>query len=795
MRDDYNGIKPGIWNAFYHLFLDDRSLALLASQCKILAESSTNFDTWNASQYSRYIKIGTRFTLEEVNKHWTWYALAETWTPNRKTKLKKMFLSAMRTHGKTYRGFVETAPARSAGPMRPNATLVANEAYHAYWESGVASTGAEQTPTDNANPLFAYSNGQEGFFTYRGVCPIIPFLLAGSFNLLQTDTTEGGTRPGPWAFNIMARLQLFDWCAASRSCVQLGNHVVLRMIVGEALAFCRTVQEHKEFDRRTAFCRVSPWRAPLLTLDGNGYSSFASASTAPLAFDVIYTSNLWDHVGILNVLIASASILKHSQWAIIYTEMTSSYGEDPTKDFLNTLCAELDTFSVLFDLAPVPYISGFRTDSNSHNLLAPCIVVNSTGQTEPVPWRRVSSLAGPQARSRALRMTIPQLLDWVFEFYQMMFPHEICHTDPESSSLLSERSRLHYSRRSLVLLLSHLVRRIDVDWDELFVELAVKMNVKDYVPLRLGYVHVPDFAYQIYSLGLYTHGTLHPMHPEIHLNRRVGKFRHWSFVPPVVCIAITVPRSVFQPLDDKEAAHNPGTSAGAGSNRASHHIVSSVETFHGALSVEGADEDTRAYISEDPLGWRGKSLIVVSFCIPTYLIMQEPRVTEIRLSVISTPDHEPLRSKFPVGRFYTKPLMDDHVLVLSQKPIVRGDPPAQLFPASPVPRAQATDMSSITAATTTTSTITLDRPRKHVAHLSNKVVITNPALKARFADKSNAVSYKAVSPYEIELLLASHKFETVSFSHPVNWDKGRIRVVRSGWIEVCSMTVDQLSSP
>jgi hypothetical protein len=49
-----------------------------------------------------------------------------------------------------------------------------------------------------------------------------------------------------------------------------------------------------------------PYQLELLVLDSEDY---ASSGKAPLSFNVIDTSNLVDHVGAINVLVATSSLL------------------------------------------------------------------------------------------------------------------------------------------------------------------------------------------------------------------------------------------------------------------------------------------------------------------------------------------------------------------------------------------------------------------------------------------------------------------------------------------------------
>ena len=72
MRDDFGSEEnlASSFNIFFHLFLDASSLEYLLSQCRHLAESSESLEKWHGSSFSKYIKIGTSLTLQELHRHW-----------------------------------------------------------------------------------------------------------------------------------------------------------------------------------------------------------------------------------------------------------------------------------------------------------------------------------------------------------------------------------------------------------------------------------------------------------------------------------------------------------------------------------------------------------------------------------------------------------------------------------------------------------------------------------------------------------------------------------------------------
>ncbi|KAF5355426.1 hypothetical protein D9758_006279 [Tetrapyrgos nigripes] len=76
----------------------------------------------------------------------------------------------------------------------------------------------------------------------------------------------------------------------------------MRFFLGEAIAVCRAISLFSETGATTTRIPVSQWKAQTITLNREADGGYGDA---PTIFDVIDTSNLCDHVGLLNVLIAS----------------------------------------------------------------------------------------------------------------------------------------------------------------------------------------------------------------------------------------------------------------------------------------------------------------------------------------------------------------------------------------------------------------------------------------------------------------------------------------------------------
>ena len=80
--------------------------------------------------------------------------------------------------------------------------------------------------------------------------------------------------------------------------------IAIWIFCGEALRFCQALAEYRTTGSVAGDHTVSPWDATPLVFDAPDY--VPGNTSAPLTFNVIETSNLLDHVGLLNLLIATA---------------------------------------------------------------------------------------------------------------------------------------------------------------------------------------------------------------------------------------------------------------------------------------------------------------------------------------------------------------------------------------------------------------------------------------------------------------------------------------------------------
>lgn len=774
--DAYTETTTSIWDIFYHLLLDDAALSLLIKQSQKLANLSVDAETWQRGEYASFIEIGDHNTLEDLHRIWIKYVSTSNFTPLKKERFKKEFVAGMKAVLKDKEAGVDMTAARCAGPFGIEATMVIATAVPHYWRTGVTYTDKDKIKAaTNVNPTFAFATPGEGFVAHYGTMPLGAFHLAPAF----TPTEQRPSRkPSHGALFELAREQFRSWGDAFRSCLQPASSgkVHIRVLVCDALAFVRALRAKSSGASPATYPRVSPWRAAVISLDGPGYAN----NIAPLQFDVIDTSNLSDHLGILNVLIGASPLLKRTPSSVLYTETLLSYGEDPIMAFSDNLCCDVTTMSILLDLSPSSYISGYTTASNIHEIIihhahASISEGGSQGQYhERLAWKIPSRLGG---LDRPVSFASRELAQLLFKIYLKLFASENMSRLLQAKrnlASLQERERIHYCRSTFVLFIALLMDRIAVDWDEtigfliqLIIDdrsLIVGMN---YYQELLALFHV----HRIYDEGPFIVGN--------HLlvdNEENGPFRSWSAIPPMCTVTLSVPRTVLKLLDEDNSPKNPMFAFELCGPSFSN--IFSIDVMFGTLSVEGSGEDAKGIIDEDPLGRLGNQPMLVSACVPSWILAQHSRILSVAVKIISTPSTSTLSRKLGLQMYLHKvPLSDrSSVFVLKERPATSPDTRAEIpYVAGDGRATLANDV--VTAA--------VDGPNGKITTLTSRVEFNDAAEKAVLASKESAVTVKQVGPSIVRLTVGSLKPRSLSFPYVVGGTNLKTKVARkSSWVEV-----------
>lgn len=652
------------WNIFFHFFLDEDSTALLEAQCQKLLHESTSLDAWNRSEYASFLRFCNENTRLELRRHWQLYVDAGRSTSEQKRAIKEKFISAMREVRREHK--LAQPGSRSAGPFVLESMAAASDIYVRFWTTGTTFVDEEVSSlATNINPTFVYSLVGTNFSVHYGTTPIAPFHLAPAF-----------LRPKPKPITASdlvdrAKSQFRDWVASfQKSLGGQPGRVVIRLFCGEALRFCQALAEYRATGSVSEDQTVAPWNTSPLVFDGPDYAP--GSTSAPLTFNVIDTSNLVDHVGLLNVLIAAPQLLSDSYSATLFTEALLYVGKDPTKSFNQQLCADLPTFGILFDLIPTSFPSNFSSRSNVNEIIVHTALSSRNPQYhERIVWRRpttsdalASTLNTPTPRRVAFEpLGLAKLL---LGIYFRVFSSDDAISGITGAKSITDLSIVHYIRETFVALVATIKRIVIVDWKttlDMFFALLEKTK-SSIMNMALHYHQ--DLCAQLYLAGIHT---VYALTKEV---TKQGRFRGWRRVPPTVSVSLVVPRESIQVLLDMDRTKllTPMMQASL-KGKSADCSFSSIKVGFGKVKNSGTDSEPRIIFDPDPTGWTGSSPLVVSFSLPSWILhVDDPENMMIALSLRSSPQTIHLIPKLGISFLvHTARLMDTSaVFVAPEEP-------------------------------------------------------------------------------------------------------------------------------
>ncbi|KAF8958508.1 hypothetical protein BDZ97DRAFT_1762138 [Flammula alnicola] len=665
------------WSIFYHFFLDQSSYDLLLAQCRTLIRSSSDMRTWRASKYGKYLRFCTEHSLVEIRRHWSLYLETDGLADKEKKALRESFTSGMKSVRESNRGSVITG-LRAAGPLFLSILEESAKSYTKFWTSGITvSKSSQSTTAPHINPTFAYSLSGRTFNVHYGTDPILAFHLApvlASIKDVQLPSTLSTQD-----LVELAMTQFSSWCSSFKSRISAGSaaNIVIRFFVGESLAFCRALHTCKEGQiTKTGICTY-PWGGTQIDLDLVDYGP-TSSSAAPLLFNVIDTSNLADHSGLLNLLIVTVPLLRRKPCSVIHTSTLLRADRDgPKTSGLSTMAfADIPTLSILLGITPSPHLWHFTTYSNKHELLASGLM--SAQFYEPISWRFTSpvipnsTIENEQLNHGPVRLICDpkKLAEFLLSVYLRMFAEENQLETLRNPGLakLQIQNVVHYVRASFVAFLALVKERVEVDWPQAM-HLFIDFVGHDHT-LLVGLNNYQDLMCQMYLRNVHMPDVFTPAYLETARSPR-DRFHGWKDIPPVVCVVLKVPRQQLKALEamDADEILTPMLQCHS-SSPTFHNIHPSIQPIFGDIEISRVGAESKVAIHEDPTGWSGSSPLIVAFYMPSWILTLAPSDTRIGLHFGSTPTTIRFISQLGTTlTIYSTSLVDAlHVQVVRHRP-------------------------------------------------------------------------------------------------------------------------------
>ncbi|KAJ6502060.1 hypothetical protein C8R45DRAFT_861772 [Mycena sanguinolenta] len=751
------------FDIFFHLYLEKEPLALLVSQCRILLDASTTSKSWKESRYGSTLRMSSEHTLRELRWHWDQYAKMHALPNSELCTIVEAFKAGVTEYQNQYHcptGVSHTS--RSAGPLMLYVSEILSECFRDFWKYGTTFVSPTRRSAANLlNPTFVYTQAGVGCHVHYGTDPVMPFHLAPIFGNLHAAPSRSDIVNG-------IRTQFQEWCSAFRRYHQRSLCIV-RVFFADAIfgaSALRVCNESGAVHTRIPVCQG---RTEIIKLDEEEYKR------APLVFDVVDTSNLDDHIGLLNVLIISIPLLTGSGNGVLYLESLLIHGhvDNAPKDLTERFHADLTVMSVLFRLYPIDFIAGYSTRSNTHELLAyrsRVRVADPRQYHQVTTWKMLRS-DPPVVESWQLGTFLYDLYRSLFEEedHQTFFQH---HPTGTLAAMRNDRS-FHYCRESFVMLLRFVRDRLQISREQWVAVLDRFFSIQSFHNVnsqKMDTVHAHDLCGLLHFHGVYTmdHYRLQPLTP-------TELFSAWPKVPPLVRVFLTIPREKLCVLTDAAPilqASMIGPSM--------HNLFSSVHAAFGVLSAMGTPANPRASFEEDLKGFQGTKPLVISFVMPAMLLTGQgpgydhPRDIRIVLNMKSNHiNAERYEKKLGTHlEIHSAELFDsESVLVLPEQPL----PSFSTHMDIPSPSGQIGSRGPISA--------NFNEECDLVESFSAKITIEDELAKAAL-QFSEVVTVHQLS-YNIVQLVLGGRTQEVNFPFPVAGAQHRLRLARKSlWIEI-----------
>lgn len=795
------------WDIFFHMRLGDAAHKLLIDQCHKLINYAKDLTSWINSPYGNIIRVCSILTLDQLGRQWALYASTSTYNEEERSAFRSKFNVASTTVLQK----VRTTPAfwRSAGPLAISVMNSKTFSRHhtTYWKKGFASSEAQDNVSrpPNVNPTFAFSmHSGKALTVHYGTSPLQPFHFAAK--LWGSSTTVEG-------LVASAQEQFKNWCTTFRNLsTKSPERLVVRVFIGDALAFGRALHYCATTSSLESGVFVRQWSNVELILDGGDYGPNAVCS-APLIFNVIDTSNLIDHLGLLNVIVAAGPLLARTPTSNMYTEAILSMTEDATTGFTTRMCMDLPVMGMFLGLIPTSSISNFTSTSNTHEVLINRLTKSDSPQYfERLSWK-VPYSGDHNAPQNHVSVNRPivfeplELAQLVYEVYLKMFFDEdskqqlrnVTHMGARGIVDSHRRQDLfHYVRGSLVMLIKFMKQRASTDWD------AAMHRIVDLVlndrALVMNMNNFQDLCCQLFMEGVHK-AESYMVNDDLLPMKRFSRFEYWRDVPLVVCVVMIVPRSSLEKLLslDPNLVGTPFLQCETIGTHA-HAIYASFQASFGTVKVVSSEltGNPKIEIDEDLRGWEGDNPLIVSWWMPSSNLLIEPRSLKARLSLKSTGTTTLLIPKlgFELALHVANISDSQSIHILRERPGIKNQ-----FQKSRV-SAYGTSFNDDYAQTQTQTSFKVaptvagihgdtQRTNMKVKTLSIRSNVLGEEAKKALTDGAQ-LAMKQISPCTVQLSYSSFT-QNITFPFPIDGDATKLRIARkSSYLEVCRAHTNDL---
>ncbi|KAI0595144.1 MYND finger [Biscogniauxia sp. FL1348] len=666
------------WDIYFHLVIGEGLRRTVKGQAAKLLEISNSLQDWNQGTYGSVLHFCDDGSLHLVKEVWSKYAAPDSKSCSLAQLMKHLrdtqeFLQSPRKRTDT--ADVENG-SRSTAPLAVASGDHVLQSHKHFGEHGTFSVLSSPLP----NPLFAETLSQN-LHIHCGTNPILGFHLATAFATLApaSPLNPDSGKDGFWRMVDAARVQFREWTSAFQDISK--SLLLLRFVVADALSFSHVLQYTSVKDGTTANIYRRMLDSSPLILDAGSYGDNGSA---PTSFDVIDTSNLVDRIGALNILVASAPLLKDATRSILYTETLFESLETYEDQLGDLLSGHSPTISLLIGVSPAEYWTNTTSISCVDELLINAKLSHQQGVQahSRIAWKLSKYFLQERSVSTAITAQAPGLARIIFLVYHTMFTNEYATNLLEMSrnELLEKAgypAHAVYHRGSFAAFMKCVQRNISTDWPVFWERLEFFNKSLGAHPESVRSHFGQEMGVQLYLHGVYKEDWLQVRSRS---NINTGCFHCWEDIPDLLCITIVVPRKdiehLYSTVSSKLTAPNLNIALKAPGWE---NFYASIQMAFGDIETSGVSSSDAFSVSirPDPRGWQGKSPMIVSFFAPTNVILQE-NFKDVQIGLIVQPEL-PIMASFshlnPGLTVYTTTLLDrNNVFFTKYMPGMSGYP-------------------------------------------------------------------------------------------------------------------------
>ncbi|KAF4619422.1 hypothetical protein D9613_004854 [Agrocybe pediades] len=619
-------------------------------------------------------------SLVEVRRHWQLYVDSNKLSIPKKKSLRKSITDCMQTTRAKYGSGMNLRSSYSAGLFLPALHEECAKTHGEFWSTGTLEGDASGLP--HVNPTFVYSLSGDSFNVHYGMDPLCAFHLS---SVVANNPPHISTKD----FVEAAKDQFRSWLSSFKTRVSAGTdaNLTVRFFVGESLAFCRALHVYKDLKKTKTGVYINPWGGSFIDLNPTDYSN---ASMTPVSFNVIDTSNLTDHTGLLNVLLLTIPLLQKKPWSVLYTNTLKLIESTRLASMNMSALAELARFdipslSLLLGIAPIAHLSHFTVNSDEHCAMHLNQFQDIIAWKFPTPLMpgTALSLPGLGFKEYVLSFDAEKLGAFFFQVYQKLFIVEnTADCLMNLFHMILGQSTMHDSRATFALFLAFVRRRVEVDWSKA-VNHFLKLVVADR-RLLMGPHNYQDLLCYLHLYGAYD--DMDSFHRSLVIcqggSLYDAYFSGWDDIPPYVCVVLTVPRSSIRPLERMDPSkikvpmlHCLTTYRGGRLSNI-HSVVQPIFGRTSVYEVSGSREP-RVIINEDKTGWDGDSSLIVTFYMASWILLSGPPESikiglHFRITPSTVRDIKPVLG--PMLEIYSTSLANaTNVQVVRQRPNNPGE--------------------------------------------------------------------------------------------------------------------------